>query len=64
MMYCTQDDLPEFDAFNAGMEAHLEQQGCAEGRPFPRALMNGLLDLAEQGVAELIAKQREVLGLA
>jgi uncharacterized protein (DUF1501 family) len=32
MMYCHQDDLPDFDPLNTGMEARMEQQGCAEAQ--------------------------------
>ena len=41
----------------------IEVQGTAEGAAFDRAGMNRLLDLAEGGVAQLIALQRQVLGL-
>ena len=39
----------------------LEVQGTAEGAPFDREELNSLLDLAQLGVAQLIAKQREAL---
>jgi ribonuclease PH len=42
----------------------IEVQGTAEGEAFDRAGMNRLLDLAEQGIARLIAMQKESLGLA
>ena len=41
----------------------VEVQGTAEGDPFSRDQFLSLLDLAEKGVEELCAKQREVLGL-
>jgi ribonuclease PH len=40
----------------------VEVQGTAEGRPFTRAQMVAMLDLAERGVRELIAAQRAALG--
>ena len=40
----------------------VEVQGTAEGEPFSRTEMNGLLDLAEAGIARLVAAQKEALG--
>ncbi|HEX8496891.1 MAG TPA: ribonuclease PH [Actinomycetales bacterium] len=42
----------------------VEVQGTAEGAPFDRALLDGLLDLAGQGCADLTRLQAEALGLA
>ena len=42
----------------------IEVQGTAEGPPFPRATLDGLLSLADRGIASLIAIQREVLNLS
>ncbi len=42
----------------------IEVQGTAEGAAFDRAGMNRLLDLAQGGIADLIAMQKKVLGLA
>ena len=39
----------------------VEIQGTAEGEPFTRAQMNQLLDLAESGINELIARQKTAL---
>ncbi|KMJ52047.1 ribonuclease PH [Vogesella sp. EB] len=39
----------------------VEVQGTAEGVPFSRAEMDALLQLAEKGIAELVALQREAL---
>ncbi len=39
----------------------VEVQGTAEGVPFSRAEMNAMLDLAEQGIAELVQLQKAVL---
>ena len=40
---------------------YIEIQGTAEGTPFDRARMNRLLDLAQTGVRQMLAKQREAL---
>lgn len=42
----------------------IEVQGTAEGAAFDRATMNSLLDLAHDGIAELITLQKQALGLA
>jgi len=42
-------------------EGIVEIQGTAEGRPFTRGELDQMLDLAESGVAQLIALQRAVL---
>jgi ribonuclease PH len=39
----------------------VEIQGTAEGEPFTRAQMSALVDLAESGIAELIARQKAAL---
>ncbi|MFM1899904.1 MAG: ribonuclease [Cyanobacteriota bacterium] len=39
----------------------LELQGTAEGAPFSRSSLNGLLDLAEPGLTELMQHQRSAL---
>lgn len=40
----------------------IEVQGTAEGAPFSRAEMQSMLDLAQSGIAQLIAAQRAALG--
>lgn len=42
----------------------VEIQGTAEGMPFTRTELNSLLDLAEKGCREIMAKQTEVLAKA
>jgi ribonuclease PH len=42
----------------------VEVQGTAEGAAFDRATMNRLLDLAQKGIAEIIALQKKTLGVA
>ena len=39
----------------------VELQGTAEGAPFSRAQMNEMMNLAEKGIGELIAKQKAAL---
>ena len=39
----------------------VEIQGTAEGEPFTRAQMNQLVDMAEAGIKELVARQTQVL---
>ncbi|HEV8401434.1 MAG TPA: ribonuclease PH [Candidatus Limnocylindrales bacterium] len=41
--------------------AYIEIQGTAEGKPFDRAAANGLLDLADGGLARLFEAQAAVL---
>jgi len=44
-----------------GADRFVEVQGTAEGRPFGRAELDALLALAQQGIRELIALQRQAL---
>jgi ribonuclease PH len=39
----------------------VEIQGTAEGEPFDKAAMNAMLDLAQAGIAQLLAQQMQVL---
>ena len=41
----------------------VEVQGTAEGKPFTRAELNAMLDLASSGIRQLIAAQRSALGV-
>lgn len=41
----------------------IEVQGTAEGAAFDRLALNALLDLAQHGIANIIAEQKRVLGL-
>jgi ribonuclease PH len=41
---------------------YIEIQGTAETTPFDRGRLNDLLDLADAGIAELVALQKQVLG--
>lgn len=42
----------------------IEIQGCAEGTPFARPVLDRMMDLAESGIRELLAIQQKALGLA
>jgi ribonuclease PH len=42
---------------------YVEVQGTAEGESFDRDTMNRLLDLARDGIIDLIALQKQVLGI-
>jgi ribonuclease PH len=44
-----------------GRGGFVEVQGTAEGEPFSRAQMNVLMDLATQGIEQLVAAQRAAL---
>ena len=46
-----------------GSGGFVEVQGTAEGAPFSREEMDTLMILAEAGIRELIAKQKQALGL-
>jgi len=41
---------------------YIEVQGTAEAMPFGRDRLNAMLDLADEGIARLVALQREALG--
>ncbi|MFZ6847300.1 ribonuclease PH [Undibacterium sp. RuRC25W] len=63
-------DYPEDSACDTDMnvvmteDGHfVEVQGTAEGVAFDRATMNQLLDLAQQGISDLIVLQKQVLRL-
>jgi len=40
----------------------IEVQGTAESKPFDRAALDALLALADQGIASLVERQREIVG--
>jgi len=54
----------DFNVVMTGEDAYVEIQGTAEGKPFSRAAMDALLDLARHGIGQLFAKQQEALGAA
>jgi ribonuclease PH len=46
-----------------GSGGFVEVQGTAEGEPFSAAQMDALVALAQQGIAQLVARQKAALGL-
>ncbi|MBU0594520.1 MAG: ribonuclease PH [Gammaproteobacteria bacterium] len=46
-----------------GSGGFVEVQGTAEGTPFSRSEMEALLDLAQSGIGQIVAKQKTALGL-
>ncbi|PFG74700.1 ribonuclease PH [Tepidiforma thermophila] len=54
----------DFNVVMTGEDAFVEVQGTAEGKPFSRAAMDALLDLARHGIGQLFAKQQEALAAA
>jgi ribonuclease PH len=53
----------DFNVVMTGGGELVEVQGTAEGSPFSRAQLDGLLDLAAAGIAELSKVQAEALGV-
>lgn len=61
---CYEEDSQAEVDFNVVMTARgqfVELQGTAEGQPFDRATMDVLLNLAQKGVKELLAIQKQAL---
>jgi ribonuclease PH len=52
----------DFNVVMTGAGALVEVQGTAEGAPFSRGQLDGLLDLAAAGIAELSKVQADALG--
>ncbi|HEY6864423.1 MAG TPA: ribonuclease PH [Burkholderiales bacterium] len=46
-----------------GSGGFVEVQGTAEGAPFTRAQLDALLELARAGIAQLVARQKQALGV-
>jgi ribonuclease PH len=59
----SEDSRAEVDFNVVGTDAgtYVELQGTAEGKPFDRTAMNGLLDLAGEGLGRLFAAQAEAI---
>ncbi len=59
-----EDSAAEVDmnVVKTGSGKFIEIQGTAETDPFDRAALDQLLALADKGIAELVAKQRELVG--
>ena len=61
---CYEEDARAAVDLNVVMNADrklVEVQGTAEGSPFSRSQLQELLDLAEGGIVQLLAKQEEIL---
>jgi len=63
-------DYPEDSAADTDMNVimgesggFIEVQGTAEGAPFAREELDGMLDLAAEGINQLIVRQKEALAL-
>jgi ribonuclease PH len=54
----------DFNVVMTGSDEFVEVQGTAEHKPFSRAGMDELLELAKKGIAELFDLQREAIGRA
>ncbi len=46
-----------------GEQRIIEIQGCAEGTPFARPVLDRMMDLAQDGIAQLVSIQKQALGL-
>ena len=51
----------DFNVVGTDSGAYVELQGTAEGKPFDRAAANGLIDLADAGLAHLCEAQTAIL---
>jgi ribonuclease PH len=51
----------DFNVVGTDAGTFVEVQGTAEGRPFDRAAMDGLIDLASAGLEQLFVAQGEIL---
>ena len=51
----------DFNVVGTDGGTFVEVQGTAEGKPFDRAAMDGLMDLASSGLEQLFAAQAEIL---
>jgi len=51
----------DMNVIMTGSGGIVEIQGTAEGEPFTRAQMGQLVDLAEAGIRQLVARQKAVL---
>ena len=52
----------DMNIVKTGNGRFIEVQGTAEGSPFGRDALTGLLDLADLGIRELVEKQRAIVG--
>ncbi len=54
----------DFNIVMTGEDAFVEVQGTAEGKPFSRTAMDGIVDLARDGIVRLFELQRAALAPA
>jgi ribonuclease PH len=52
----------DMNVVKTGDGRFVEVQGTAEGEPFAREVLDELLELASVGIAELVARQKSVVG--
>ncbi len=52
----------DMNIIKTGKGRFIEVQGTAEGKPFDRDALDGLIDLAGAGITALVALQREIVG--
>jgi len=52
----------DMNVIKTGDGRFVEVQGTAEGAPFDRATLDGMVELAGAGIAQLVAMQREIVG--
>jgi ribonuclease PH len=52
----------DMNVVKTGDGRFIEVQGTAEGQPFQRAALDRLLELADQGIRQLVDKQRAIVG--
>jgi ribonuclease PH len=52
----------DMNVVKTGDGRFIEVQGTAESEPFGEEALAGLLQLADRGISELVAKQREIVG--
>lgn len=52
----------DMNVVKTGDGRFIEVQGTAEGQPFDRASLDGLLALADEGIRQLVEKQRALVG--
>jgi ribonuclease PH len=52
----------DMNIVKTGDGRYIEVQGTAESAPFDRTALDGLLELADAGIGELIEKQRAIVG--
>ena len=52
----------DMNVIKTGDGRFIEVQGTAEGKPFDRAALDDLLEVGSQGIAQLVEKQRAIVG--